>query len=279
MGRKKLPDLAPDPFREREALAERITADTEDVVRPVVALADEFAAKSIAPLLIVFLHKLGFECRVLRGATASTVRKGIEGARIPFCAPMQLMHGAAFELAESGADYLLLPLIKDLPRQNGEEHGQLCPIVLAGPDLVSGVLRSGGPRVLRPVIEFGKEGYRGEPLARSMRAWADELSAPERFDSALSAAIEAQIAFEKECVEIGRRALDFCSQEGIVPVAVLGRPYTIYSDVLNSNVPSILRSLGAMPIPVDCMPVPTTRPSTISSTGRTRSATCASRST
>jgi activator of 2-hydroxyglutaryl-CoA dehydratase/predicted nucleotide-binding protein (sugar kinase/HSP70/actin superfamily) len=260
MGRKKLPDLAPDPFREREALVVRITADTDDVARPVVAIADEFAGKSIAPLLIVFLQKLGFECRVLRGATASTLRKGIEGARIPFCAPVQLLHGAAFELAESGAEYLLLPMIKDLPRQKAEEHGQLCPMVLGAPDLVTGVLGKGGPRVLRPVIEFGKEGYRGGPFTQSMRAWADELAVPERFDAALSAAIDVQIAFEKECVEIGRRALDFCSHEGVVPVAVLGRPYTIYSDVLNSNVPSILRSLGAMPIPVDCIPVPDDTP-------------------
>jgi hypothetical protein len=36
---------------------------------------------------------------------------------------------------------------------------------------------------------------------------------------------------------------------------VLGRPYTIYNKVLNSNVPAILREQGAMGIPVDCFPV------------------------
>ena len=39
-------------------------------------------------------------------------------------------------------------------------------------------------------------------------------------------------------------------------VVVLGRPYTIYNQVLNSNVPAILREQGAMAIPVDCFPVP-----------------------
>jgi predicted nucleotide-binding protein (sugar kinase/HSP70/actin superfamily) len=133
-------------------------------------------------------------------------------------------------------------------------------MVLGSPDLVWGVLKDGGPRVLRPVIEFGTEGYHGQPFAKSMRAWAEDLGATEAFDRALATAIEAQIAFERECVEIGRRALDFCKLQNVVPVAVLGRPYTIYSDVLNSNVPSILRSLGAMPIPVDCMPVPDDTP-------------------
>ncbi len=38
-------------------------------------------------------------------------------------------------------------------------------------------------------------------------------------------------------------------------MVVLGRTYTIYNDVLNSNVPAILREQGAMAIPVDCYPV------------------------
>ena len=36
---------------------------------------------------------------------------------------------------------------------------------------------------------------------------------------------------------------------------MLGRPYTIYNTVLNSNVPAILREQGAIGIPVDCYPV------------------------
>jgi predicted nucleotide-binding protein (sugar kinase/HSP70/actin superfamily) len=35
-------------------------------------------------------------------------------------------------------------------------------------------------------------------------------------------------------------------------VIVLGRTYTIHNNVLNSNVPTLLRELGALPIPVDC---------------------------
>ncbi len=45
-----------------------------------------------------------------------------------------------------------------------------------------------------------------------------------------------------------------------MPIVVLGRAYTIHNDVLNSNVPSILRSLGALAIPIDCLPVPEETP-------------------
>ena len=42
-------------------------------------------------------------------------------------------------------------------------------------------------------------------------------------------------------------------ERNVVPVVVLGRPYTIHNDVLNSNVPTLLRNLGAMAIPIDCL--------------------------
>ena len=45
-----------------------------------------------------------------------------------------------------------------------------------------------------------------------------------------------------------------------MPVVVLGRSYTIHNDVLNSNVPAILREQGAIAIPVDCYPVPDDAP-------------------
>jgi predicted nucleotide-binding protein (sugar kinase/HSP70/actin superfamily) len=61
--------------------------------------------------------------------------------------------------------------------------------------------------------------------------------------------------FDRRCLEIGRRALAFCTEQGLVPVVVMGRPYTIYNFVLNSNVPGLLREQGAIGIPLDCYPV------------------------
>ena len=63
----------------------------------------------------------------------------------------------------------------------------------------------------------------------------------------------AQEQFDLDVRSIGLRAIDFARGHSVLPIAVLGRPYTIYNDILNSNVPNILRSLGALPIPVDCL--------------------------
>ena len=54
---------------------------------------------------------------------------------------------------------------------------------------------------------------------------------------------------------MGREALAFCEAHDVTPIIVLGRAYTIYNTVLNSNVPALVREQGALPIPVDCYPV------------------------
>jgi len=89
-----------------------------------------------------------------------------------------------------------------------------------------------------------------------MKALAQQLGAAERFETAIAYAVAVQQKFERDCQAIGKEALAYCQSNGVVPIAVLGRPYTIYNDVLNSNVPSILRGLGTLPIPVDCLPIP-----------------------
>jgi len=262
-GRAKLPDGAPDVFREREALIDAILAKgPEPEGARVVAMTDEFALKGHLPLFATFIRRLGMKCQVTRGAGAASLRKGIEGARVPYCAPMQMYHGVFLEIAEARPDYALLPMMQELPRVAGEEHAVLCPIVQASPDLVGGLVMAerGGTKLLRPTVKFDEQGYDGERFRASMRDLAAELGVSDRYEEAITLAVQAQRDFERDCERLGERALEFCRREGVVPVAVLGRPYTIYNDVLNSNVPSILRSLGALAIPVDCLPEPADLP-------------------
>ena len=261
-GRKKLPDLSPDPFRQREELLDALLeAERGEETEPVIALTDEFALKSLLPFFVIFFRRLGYRCRVARGAGAKALHKGIEGARVPFCAPAQLYHGVFFELAEERADHYFVPMLRDLPRVGDEEHAVLCPIVQASPDLVGSLLPEKG-RVLRPVLRFDQGGLRGRALRECLHELSAGLgaSALTRFEAALLEAIEAQESFDAACRRIGDEALTFCAGAGVTPIAVLGRPYTIHNDVLNSNVPSILRSLGALAIPIDCLPVPEETP-------------------
>lgn len=259
--RRKLPDGMPDPFRDRERLVDDVLAGLRPAPgRPVVAFSDEFVLKGHTPLFATFFAELGLRVDVARRAGGAVLRRGIEGGRLPYCAPMQLFHGVVFELVDRRPDLLFLPLVRSIPRVDDADAGELCPLVLGSPDVVGGVLPPGGPRVVRSVIDFDQAGYRGARFREAMRGVAADVGVPAGWERALERAVAVQEAFEQRCLSLGREALARCAAEGVVPVVVHGRPYTVYNDVLNSNVPSLLRTLGAVAIPLDCFPVDSTAP-------------------
>jgi predicted CoA-substrate-specific enzyme activase len=256
--KKKLPDLSPDPFREREDLVARLLADLPRLAgAPTIALADEFLLKGLAPFFVTFLHGLGLSPLVRTGADHADLKRGIEEANVPFCAPMQLYHGLVSSMAEARPDFLFLPMLRTLPRAAGEEHAVVCPIVQASPDMLRADLGDLGPtRLLTPVVDVGEENLGSAEIRASAFRIAAEIGAPEHlWERAFRAAAAAQERFDADCLTIGARALAFAREHDVVPVVVLGRPYTIYNKVLNSNVPAILREQGAMAIPVDCYPI------------------------
>ncbi len=256
-GRRKLPDKAPDPFREREELVEAILAEvTERRGGPRVAVTDEFVLKGLFPFFATYLSRLGLDVVVQRGSDPIALKRGIEEANVPFCAPMQLHHGLVSAMAAEKPDFLFLPMLRSLPRSKDEKHAVTCPIAQGSPDVLRWDLGPRAPRVISPVVDIGLKGLASEELVEGCRALAAGLgvTGPD-WRGAYEAAVRTQTDFDARCGEAGRRALEFCAERGVIPVVVLGRAYTIHNTVLNSNVPAILREQGAIPIPVDCFPV------------------------
>lgn len=257
-GKKKLPDLAPDPFRDREALvAEIVERVSVDRGRPKIAITDEFQLKGLFPFFSTFLFELGFDLLYQPCGGPKTLKRGIEEANVPWCAPMQLYHGQVSALSERGADWVFAPMLREMPRVAGEPRAVACPVVQGSPDVMRldlGAER--GAKLLSPVIDFGPDGYDSKELLASCQRLADSLGVPGlAFWPAYRRAKRVQQGFERECLALGRRALDFCREHDVVPVVVLGRPYTLYNPVLSSNVPPLLREQGAIGIPIDCYPV------------------------
>lgn len=253
--KRKLPDRAPDPFREREALVQKLVAEPAAGKGLRVALSDEFMLKGLAPFFITLLRGLG--CRLVFGASPdqATLRRGIQAANVPFCAPMQLFQGIVGELADLEADALFLPMVTTLPRAGEESVAKTCPIVQAGPQMAWSCLSDDTrPRILSPLIAVDAEGLDGGAFRQACRKLAEELCpAGPSWEATFAEALKAQRGFEEACAELGRRALDFCAEHEIPAVAVLGRPYTIYNRVLNANAPALLREQGAIGIPLDCL--------------------------
>jgi predicted nucleotide-binding protein (sugar kinase/HSP70/actin superfamily) len=267
---RKLPDGAPDPFRARAEEVEALLAqlgehrpvDGAAAKRPAgarrVAVAEAFQLKTLFPYFATFFRRLGLELEVVRPVEREALRRGIEKANVPFCAPMQQYHGIVQEMAATGADFVFLPMLRELPPVRDEKHTWLCPIVQGAPDVVRHDLgETLGARVLSPVIRTGEGFLEDARFQGAIRGLAAEVGVtdPSFVAQAHEAARQAQRAFDARLLELGRVALEFCRRENVLPVAVLGRAYTLHDDVLNSNVPALLREQGALAIPVDCFPV------------------------
>ncbi|MBI4703749.1 MAG: CoA activase [Deltaproteobacteria bacterium] len=258
-GKRKLPDLAPDLFREREALVARLVGRLTAAGggRKRVALTDEFQLKDLFPFFATFLHELGFDLVYEKSGGQQVLKKGIEEANVPYCAPMQLYHGLLAAMAERRPDYLFAPMLRRMPRAGTERYAVACPVVQSSPDIMRWDLGDRpGVVMLSPVIDFGEGNIESHDLLQSCQKLAASLgiTGPAWWE-AYEAARQEQERFQASLGELGRRALGFCREHAVVPVVVLGRPYTIYNSVLSSNVPPLLREQGAMAIPIDCYPI------------------------
>ena len=146
---------------------------------------------------------------------------------------MQQFHGLASALANDQVrgeelDWLFFPMMRSTPPSGGEAHSVLCPIVQASPDLVRLDFGHGpAARTLSPVIDYGPEGMDSAAFVASCHKLAASLGVSgARWENAFDHARRVQQRFEVGCLELGRDALAFAERNGIVPVVVLGRPYT-----------------------------------------------------
>ncbi|MBW2509330.1 MAG: CoA activase [Deltaproteobacteria bacterium] len=257
--RKKLPPLAPDPFRERAEAVGRIVAEvTARRGKPLVALTDEYQLKGLFPFFATFIYRLGFDLAVATGADRTHLKRGIAEANVPFCAPMQQYHGLVSYLAELRPDYLFLPMLREIPRVKDEAHSCVCPIAQGAPDMLRWHLGKGiSSRILSPVVDIGAGTLDSAQFLAACKDVAGALGirSESTWRDAWKFARDVQLRFDEGLLTSGRRALDFCRRRGMTPIVVLGRDYTIHNVVLNSNVPAILREQGAIAIPADTLPV------------------------
>ncbi len=257
ISRRKLPDGSPDPFRERrELMRQCVDAHPHHEGRPTLAMVEEFALKAWVPFFVAFFDQLGCNVTVHAGQDLATLKRGIEAANVPFCAPMQLYQGVVAGLRSAeGPDYLFSPRIRECVRHAAEPHAGTCPIVQAAPDIISLGIPMAGTQCLTGRVDMGEGNLASRRFRASVRALARSIGKEELWETAYEKACETQTRFEQECQALGRRAVAFARTHSLPLVVVLGRGYTLHNTLLNANVPGILREQGALAVPMDCYPL------------------------
>ncbi len=263
----KLPKDAPNPYRERRELLRALLAEEPQSAAPTtlsVALPCAHYLIDTLPFFHTLLRRLGCRVDVLEPGP-ETLAEGDRRCAAPgACAPVKLLHG----LAGTGCDVFFAPLFVHLPLPNAGDVTYTCPMAQGAPDMVARALAAEGSdtRVLRPILfEAEGEGFESGSARRALRRAAAALALaagarggvpPERFRTAYAAALASQRRFEEGLRDIGRRSLAWAREHGYPVVLVAGETHVVHDDVLDAGIHELVAANGALPLPVDCYPVP-----------------------
>jgi len=225
---------------------------------PRVGIPRSLLFHELFPLWQAFFTEIG--CRVvLSGPTTKrTIHQGVERSVVETCFPMKVALGHVLDLLDQGVDYLFLPSVINLPRnEDGLTDSFVCPYVQSFPYTVkSGVNpEAAGVRVLSPVLYM----YLGpEHIYRVLGGMASTHLGKDRntITGAVNAALAAWEKFQQACRARGEEILASLG-DGQQAVVIISRSYNGCDPGANLELPRKLRDLGMLPIPMDFLPLDT----------------------
>ncbi len=254
----------PDLFAKRDTLllgADGLKADDEGTLRygavgqskGTVGVPRTLLAWESFPFFRAFLRELGYDVLLSPPTHQNIVRASVAQASPTACLPVKVAHGHADKLLEHNLDFLFVPAMIDAahPRTRTPTNFN-CPLVQAQPYMIAGQLKSKDPAVElidQPFHFYEWNRAEGELIAVARRLGASARQARRAVD----AAVMSERSFHQGLSAIGTEALEEV-QEGTLGVAVLSRVYNSCDRGLSLAVQDKLRALGALPIPVDCLP-------------------------
>lgn len=249
-----LPDNAPDPFKEREELSRRIVLNLKyNNKNPTIGITDKFQLKEIFPFFATFFNELGLNIITENISIEEALKKGQNSSDVLFCSPMMIYYGIMESLALEKPDFLFMPILLDGQMQGNEKLSKMCPVVHGSSDVIGiNIKEYYDGEIISEKISIGKENLSSQKFINSCMQIASRFGNKKDFNHSLGKAMIAQKDFEHKLLEIGERALNYCKKHNILPLVIIGREYSIYNNMLNSGLPSIIRLLGAIPIPIDC---------------------------
>ncbi len=204
------------------------------------------------PFWATLLSELGFEVVLSDKTNRQLIHKGVEAVLSETCFPVKVAHGHVINLTEKGVDAVLIPSFINLSSESDSfESGFACPYVQTMPYVVRAALGK-GIKILRPLINLRRgPRYLEDELRKTLHPYGISIKSIRK---AIDLAEEAQRNFYDEIERRGKEVIDNLRERTIV---IVSRPYNGFDEGVNLNLPSKLREIGVLTIPMDFLPLRT----------------------
>ncbi|MGQ9629187.1 MAG: acyl-CoA dehydratase activase [bacterium] len=263
--KRRIVEDIPDLFGRREELLLRNYVPPAPDDAPSVGIPRALIFHEYFPLWNAFFSKLGFRVVPSDPTNKTLANKGVEYTTTETCFPIKVLYGHILNLLEKGVEYIFLPTMVDQRQTDPKYEGKIkynCPYVQASGYMVrSGIdFEGNGTRVLQPTLFYGfSERVTVGELVKMGRAMGRSAK---QVKEALKIAEDVQRQFREACLEEGRKAMESLREDrtGInicrtMNFVIVSRPYNGCDPGMNLNLARTLRELGALPIPMDFLPL------------------------
>ncbi len=246
------PSEMPNLFHERQQLLEKYarTRRKPRGDRKTIGIPLALSNYQLLPLWGTFFDELGFDSIVSPASTKSLIHRGVEAVVSQPCFPVKVAHGHVMDLLDKKLDYLWLPSIVSMEREEPHINNQLCPYVQTFPYQVNMALdlEKSGVKFLRPYIRI-QDGWK--IFVKCLLPVCRELGISKaRMVKALEIAYQTQKEFEEACRERGNEVLAQL-KPGTRTMVLISRPYNGCDPGVSLDIPGKLRKLGILTLPMD----------------------------
>ncbi|MCF7862088.1 acyl-CoA dehydratase activase [Candidatus Woesearchaeota archaeon] len=220
--------------------------------RKTVGILRSFMTNTLFPLYFHFFESLGMKVIL----SDEVDPEGIKKTGSSFCYPVEIAHGMMQNLVDKKPDYIMLPLITELPVKNEKKANyrhSTCVVVQGEPFFLQSAFRDIESEILVPVFYFSK-GY--DNMHEEFIKLGEELGfSDEAAEEAYHNGLEKQEEFFNRRREIGKEYIKKIEENPErIGVVLFGRPYNAFAREANMGIPRKFASRGVYIIPFDCLP-------------------------
>jgi predicted CoA-substrate-specific enzyme activase len=197
---------------------------------------------SLYPLYSTFLKELGHKVIL---SDIDDEKELMTNA--PFCYPIQVLHGAVYDLVKRKVNTIFLPHVVHMTKNDSWIESTFCPITQASPYFISQAFQDA--KILKPVLDFSR-GYKEEDALIQLAI--NELHHTKKLaKQAYKKAVEAQVAIEQQFKQLGQEAIDRLKGTNDIGILLIGRSYNAFPPETSLKIPKKLASMGITVIPFD----------------------------